>query len=248
VWLRRLLGISAEAATERFQSELGVEDMPPGIALVQTVTTGADGVPYEVLEHRRGTTLRAVSEAQLLDIDRAARIALACAQVVAELHERGRVHGELAPERVVFDPDGTHLEVVLLGGGHHRARRADRTIAFPDGDDLWLAPEVRKGRIPDARSDVFGLGAILFYAATGQPLPRRRGETLSVPMVSCHRPDIQGDVKADPRWRLIEPIDRVLEKCLERSPERRFPSSKDVVSALAACLEGSSDEETLLLP
>jgi serine/threonine-protein kinase len=136
---------------------------------------GADGRFYYAMELLHGETLAdAVARGGTLSEARAREVGLALARALAEAHARGVVHRDLKPENVLLC-DGAFVKLIDFGvavrGG----------AAGPEGPGLvgsprFMAPEQRRGEAVDARADVFGLGAVLFFALEGHgPLDTDEG-------------------------------------------------------------------------
>ncbi|MDC3954013.1 sigma 54-interacting transcriptional regulator [Polyangium jinanense] len=142
------------------------------------------------------------------DADRNRRLADLCAGVAASLaalHDAGFLHGDLKPAHVRMRPDTDRERPVLLDLGaavFFRARALGQSIAASPG---YAAPEVLAGAAPTIRSDLYGLGALAWAAATGAPPPL--GNTKKRLSASCPwlRPTLAEIVEA-----LVEvhPLDR----------------------------------------
>jgi tetratricopeptide (TPR) repeat protein len=104
------------------------------------------------------------------------------------------------------------------------------------GTLAYLSPEQSRGRTTDHRSDLYGVGLILFEMLTGRRPP---GDESSVPLAlreaddRCPAPShLVSDVPP--------PLDSIVLRCLEREPERRFPSAADLETALGSAAAGLS--------
>jgi len=208
--------------------------------------------PYFVMEYLEKGSLAQLLERGPLPVDEAVRIAKSMAQALVHAHGSGVLHCDLKPANVLFDAGG---EARLCDFGQSRLS-SERTPAL--GTLFYMAPEqaVLDG-VPDARWDVYALGALLYQMLTGHAPGRQDGtervlrqagtteERLAAyrqlltqsPAPSEHR-SVPGVDK-----RLIEIVDR----CLERDPLRRLANAQIVVDMLEARERARSRRPLLIL-
>ncbi|MBM3298139.1 MAG: hypothetical protein FJY83_11150, partial [Candidatus Aminicenantes bacterium] len=210
-------------------------------AILSIFDFGKEGeTTYAVTELLEGETLRERLGNEKLPWRRAAEIAAAVAEGLASAHGAGIVHRDLKPENIFITHDG---RVKILDFGLARvaparpgpAEGATLSLAPPDtvpgavlGTVGYMAPEQVRGEPADARSDIFALGCLLFEMLTGQRAFHRdtAAETMTailknpVPELDLSGTDISSE------------LDRIVGRCLEKSPGERFQSASDLAFSL----------------
>jgi len=201
----------------------------------------SNGAPYLVSELLEGETLRVVLDRGAIAPRRAIDYAVQIAQGLAAAHEKGIVHRDLKPENVFVTKDA---RVKILDFGLAKvAQRA--TAATSDGATMtsshtamgvvmgtasYIAPEQVRGEQVDARTDIFAFGALLHEMVSGHRAFRR--DTAAETMTAVLKED---PPELTETGRPVPPsLDRIVRRCLEKRPEQRFQSAKDLSFALSA--------------
>jgi len=200
-----------------------------------------EGTAYAVTELLEGETLRARLAAGALPPKKAAQIAADIGRGLAAAHDRHIAHRDLKPENIFVTSDG---QVKILDFGLAKqfvetegAARADDSptdlLTDPGtvmGTVGYMAPEQVRGQPADPRSDIFALGCILYELATGQRAFQR--DTIAETMTAILRED--PPEMSDGSHPVPPALDEVIRHCLEKRPEERFQSARDLAFALRA--------------
>ena len=194
-------------------------------------------IAYYVTPLSTGPTLRErLARDRELSIPDAIRLARDLAATLAVAHGHDVLHGDLRPKHVELLTDGVAVggwalidALASLGelGGSSSVPETAVTIAAP----AYASPEqLEGGRLPDARSDVYSLGCVLFEALAGTPpFAPTGGHAILVRKLTEPAPSVR-----DARPSVPEDLDAVLSTCLARSPADRYASGAALADALAS--------------
>jgi len=166
-----------------------------------------------------------------LPVEEAVALGARLGRGLAHAHARGVLHRDLKPENVLFDELGAPR---LVDFGLARAERAEPLTRSGTrmGSPSYMPPEQAEGAPADARSDVYGLGAVLYHALTGRR-PFQGASPLEVLEAvlkgrpeppRAHRPDLPPAVEA------------VVLRAMARDPARRFAKADALADALEAAV------------
>jgi tetratricopeptide (TPR) repeat protein/TolB-like protein/tRNA A-37 threonylcarbamoyl transferase component Bud32 len=224
-------------ARERFRRELALAQAVthPNVCRVHDLGE-VGGALYITMEFVEGQTLDDLiqSVGHLSPKQTVALGRQICAGLQA-IHERGIVHRDLKPGNIMVDRSG-HPILMDFGLAFHQGRERLTGAGSVLGTLAYLSPEQARGRTTDYRSDLYALGLILFEMLTGQRPPADGG---TAPLALRDAGD-----RCPPPSRLVSDVpsglDAIVMRCLEREPERRFPSAADLESALAGAAAGLS--------
>ncbi|MCU1285171.1 MAG: serine/threonine protein kinase [Acidobacteriales bacterium] len=203
------------------------------------------GTRYIVTELIEGETLRAKLADGALPIRRAQEFALQIAQGLAAAHDKGIVHRDLKPENIIISKDGRAkiLDFGLAKQSPMMAVAGATMTAVPQttpgvmlGTIGYMSPEQVRGIAADHRSDIFSFGAVLHEMLSGErPFRRDTSAEIMTAILKEDPPELESS-----GTRFIPPgIERIMRRCLEKDPEQRFQSARDLAFALEA-MSGAS--------
>ena len=235
----------------------------PNIVPVYEVGECSDGGrPFYAMRFVRGMTLREAIQKEFDEEgggrrwprsrQKLLRALVAVSNAIAHAHSRGIVHRDLKPENIIL---GRFGELILLDWGLAKRLDDDSHPEPGTGDNgltktsagsvlgtiAYMSPEQAAGNAADERTDVYGLGAILFEILTGRP-PHGGDNVMEV-----LREIVEGE---SPGTKSINPmvpkgLDAVCAKAMSKRPEDRYASAREVVEDLERWL---GDEAVSALP
>ena len=194
------------------------------------------GITYVVTELVDGETLRARLEAGPLPQRRVTAYGLQIARGIAAAHSRGIVHRDLKPENVMITRDD-HVKILDFGLAKSiglapeeetRVGGVNTAAGTVLGTFGYMAPEQVRGLAVDHRADMFSFGAVLYEMLSGERA--FKGETAADTMTAILTKE---PPELDTARLSISPgLERIVRRCLEKSPELRFQSATDLAFAL----------------
>ena len=234
-------------AARRFEQEARAAGMlnHPNILAVYDVGNEGD-LRYIVSELLEGESLRARIRLGPISARKATDYAVQVARGLAAAHAKGIIHRDLKPENLFLTRDG-QVKILDFGLVKLMAPRVPGLQANTDdhaptlpatptepgrllGTVGYMAPEQIRGDSGDHRSDIFSFGAIVFEMLTGRPAFRGESpiETLNA-ILKDEPPDF-----LDLGIRVPNALERTVRHCLEKNPEERFQSARDLAFDLGA--------------
>ena len=227
----------------------------PHVCVVFDVGETDEGLPYIAMEFVEGGTLDALVRQGPLAIAQLVDVAVQIADALDAAHTRGIVHRDIKPGNVSLNERG---KVKVLDFG--LAKRMSPGVASDDGAtrDLhltiqgqvlgtpsYMSPEQALGKDLDHRSDLFSLGVMLYELATGR-LPFVGGNFAETVNKIVHAQPV---AIARLNYDVPPELERIALKCLEKSPDRRYQSARELMvdlQSLARKLERGDESDSAL--
>lgn len=217
----------------------------PNILTILDIGTH-DTLPFIVTELLEGEPLRERMRSGPLPQRKAMEVASQIAKGLGAAHEGGIVHRDIKPENIFVSSDG-HVKILdfgLASVSTQESARSDATITLKTasgiilGTAAYMSPEQARGQDVDSRSDIFSLGSVLYEMLSGQrPF---LGDTYADLISAILRQD---PAPLPSEQKILPALDRLIRRCLEKSPAERFQSARDLafqLDSLASNIDSSS--------
>ncbi len=220
---------------ERFQREAHAAGRMSHHNIVNLLDVGTEGeFRYLVLEYISGNTLKdIINEKGSLNPNTAIQITIRILSALQHAHENGIIHRDIKPQNVLVNTNG-HIKVADFG----IAKISNtKTISKTDtviGSVHYSSPEQARGSVVEATSDIYSTGIVLYEMLTGRvPFTGDNPVTVAMQQVNAAPLPIR---ELNPA---VHPaIASVVMKALEKSPQRRFQSAREMADALLKAKEG----------
>jgi Protein kinase domain len=200
----------------------------------------ANGHLYIAMRYVPGTDLRQLlAERGALDVELAALLMAQVSSALDAAHERGLIHRDIKPANILIEGIDREPHAYLTDFG--LTKQASSTLQLT-GTGHWLgtvdyvAPEQAEGKPVDARTDIYGLGCVLFQTITGEvPYPRNN----DVAKIWAHVNDPPpSPSKAAPE--LPRAMDEVVQRAMAKDPGKRYQSAGEFGRATVAAAGGGA--------
>jgi serine/threonine protein kinase len=204
-----------------------------------------EGTPYLVSELLVGESLRQVLERGPMPVSKAIDSAVQLSEGLAAAHSKGIVHRDLKPENLFITKHG-RLKILDFGLAKLMEPQAElnttsATVSYATepgtimGTISYMSPEQIRGTTVDHRSDIFAFGAILYEMLSASRAFQRPTSAETMTAILNENPPALSQIS--PATSLG--LQRIVQRCMEKSPEQRFQSALDLAFALKTTSEST---------
>jgi eukaryotic-like serine/threonine-protein kinase len=220
--------VEDEVFVERFDREARAAASLSHRNVVAVFDSGVDGgARFIVMERVSGRTLSELLREGPLPVEQAVEIALSVAQALGAAHAHGIVHRDVKPGNVMVG-DGGQVKVLDFGIARALAATSLTRARTVIGTAGYLSPEQANGGPLDARSDLYGLGCVIYEMLTGRP-PFVADSAAALVNQHATRPP---DRPSRRRPEVSAALDEVVLRCLAKDPAERYDRAQALCVAL----------------
>jgi len=206
-----------------------------------------DGRQFLAMELLEGQTLRDLISGKPLPLRTVLDLGVQIATAIDAAHAKGIVHRDIKPANI-FVTNQRQIKILDFGIAKLTAvpqNPDDKTLAHRTqtgmvvGSAGYMSPEQVRGEPVDHRSDIFAFGCVLYEMLTGKQAFERSSMVETMSAILTDEPDeISGTAPSTPLG-----LQRLVNRCLEKNPSRRFQSSADLAFALQALIESRNESQ-----
>src|SRR6185503_19108022 len=207
----------------------------PNVCVVHEIGETEDGRPFIAMEYVEGVTLRQRMRDHVMKLGDVLDIAIQIADALTAAHESGIVHRDIKPENIVIRPEG-FVKILDFGLAKLTERhKSATTTTMPTlllhstpgvviGTAAYMSPEQARGVAVDERTDIWGLGVVLYEMATGRaPFTGETPTDVVVAIVERDQPLISEHVEGVP-----PELERIVKKALRKDKNERYQIVKEM--------------------
>lgn len=181
--------------------------------------------PYIVMQLVAGHSLQSlVQEHGPLDFKEIVRIGIQIADGLAQAHNQGLIHRDIKPGNVLTEHDVSRVMITDFGLARAIDDAGLTQTGWITGTPHYMSPEQARGDTLDCRTDLFSLGGLMYYLATGREPFRAEKPFAVIQKIINDQPASPPEINSE-----IPPmISDIIEKLLEKNPQDRFQTAGEV--------------------
>lgn len=234
--------MSDETARQRFLREARAVAAIAHPSIVAIHRVEADHrLPWFAMEYIDGRSLEQhLAQGTKFSTRQVVRIGYQVATALAAAHEAQLIHRDIKPGNILIEDDSGRVRLMDFGLARETTSTQLTSTGTLLGTPSYMAPETIAEQPQDERTDLFGLGAVLYHLLAGEP-PFRANTVVGVIHAISRGEYPRLTPTSDPTSAALI---RVVEKLLQPQPDRRYPSATAVATALRDVNRGVSDSPT----
>lgn len=219
----------------RAEAQAAAGLMHPNIVNVYDVGN-ENGVSFIVMELVEGITLKKyIEKKSRLSVKEAVSIAIQVSMGIEAAHNAHIIHRDIKPQNIIISKDG---KVKVTDFGIAKAASSNTISSNVMGSVHYTSPEQARGGYSDERSDIYSLGITLFEMLTGR-VPFNGDTTVAIAIKHIQEPmpsirDYVSDVPVS--------VERIVNKCCQKSPDRRYQNMGELIADLKQSLINPNDD------
>ncbi len=217
-----------EQFRSRFEREIKMVAGLEHPAIVPVYDVGnEDGQPYFVMRLMTGGSLTGLIAKGKVPLEETATIVSKIAQGLSYAHKKGIIHRDLKPDNILFDDNGDPF-ISDFGVARLAESTSNLTGSGVIGTPAYMSPEQAQGIEIDSRSDVYGLGVIVYQMLSGQqPYSADTPMGVVIKHITEPVPDILSMIPTLPAG-----VDKIIKSALAKDKDKRYASAVELAKAL----------------
>jgi serine/threonine protein kinase/Tfp pilus assembly protein PilF len=203
------------------------------ICVIHDIDETEDGQLFITMEYLEGDTVARIIESGPLSIERAIHIAREVALGLSSAHKRGTVHRDIKPANIMLTKDQT-VKILDFGVAEIVGREVRAKVAEVAGTVAYMSPEQAREEQVDHRTDIWSLGVVFYEMVTGKPPFGGEYNHATLYSIVNERHSPPSTVRPD-----VPPaVEKVIDRCLEKSPDARYQDMETLAGELKKIREG----------
>lgn len=189
--------------------------------------------PFLVMQYIAGGSLQErLGRDGPLSVSEILRIGLQASRGLAAAHAQGLIHRDIKPSNILLDESVERALLTDFGLARAEDDACLTRSGFHPGTPHYMSPEQVRGEAIDARSDLFGLGCVLYALCTGHPPFRADSGYAVLRRITDESQRPIREINVDiPEW-----LEHIVTRLLSKSPDDRYASAEEVADLLEDCL------------